>query len=166
MKQEAIWLDWMLRALSNKPKNNALLESERGREITKIAFEEEKIAFNWRRSDCDTFWIDVQMFIYYGFSDNNVRFVIRYQPGIWHYEAYAEERKAYAEMMRGLNKLRKIQFPDIFKPGTPQKMQEKRFDELDFRSVVERVEKDIYGGAIPWGCINNTIDDLEPEDGE
>ncbi|SES17297.1 hypothetical protein [Streptococcus gallolyticus] len=99
-----IWLDWLAEVLSHKPKNT-LLDSPRGEEVIRLCFDHERHDFNWHRSDPECFWIDVQLFIYYGFSDEQILFMLKQQPGIDNYSKHADERKAYAEMMRGWHKL-------------------------------------------------------------
>ena len=90
-----------------KPKSN-LLDSKRGVEVTKLCISYERQDFNWHRSDIDVFWVDVQMFVKYKLSDKEIRFILKQQPWIENYAKNSEERKAYAEFMRGLEKLRKI----------------------------------------------------------
>ena len=48
------------------------------------------------------------MFVKYKLSDKEIRFILKQQPGIQNYSKHSDERKAYAEFMRGLEKLRKI----------------------------------------------------------
>jgi len=72
----------------------------------------ERETFNWRRGDPDTFWIDVQLFTKYKLSDEDIKFVLKMQAGIDQHSNYADERNAYAEMIRGMNKLKKIMKED------------------------------------------------------
>lgn len=102
------WLIWIKEVMEARPKNNAYLDSERGIEVGKLCIDVERELFSFRRSDVDTFWIDVQLFIKYKLSDDDIRFVLKMQPGINAYWDNGEERKAYAEMMRGLEKLKRI----------------------------------------------------------
>ncbi|MGT2800670.1 hypothetical protein [Streptococcus marmotae] len=108
MDLELPFKEWLAEVMPIRPQNNALLDSERGLEIAKLCIEIEREAFNWRRSDVDTFWIDIQMFVYYKLSDEEIRFICKQQPGIENHAKYAEERKAYAEMMRGFEKLKAL----------------------------------------------------------
>lgn len=71
--------------------------------------------FNWHRSDEDTFWIDIQLFVKYGLSDQDIITVCRMQPGVENYKKHSEERNAYAEMMRGIKKLRGIMAKNAIK---------------------------------------------------
>ena len=68
----------------------------------------EKDNFSWRRSDEDTFWIDVQLFVKYRLSNEEILKICESQPGIENYKKHSEERRAYAEMMRGIEKLRRL----------------------------------------------------------
>ncbi|MGV2998570.1 hypothetical protein ACEF15_00345 [Streptococcus suis] len=79
-----------------------------GVEVAKLCIDYERQDFNWHRSDIDTFWIDIHMFVKYKLSDKEIRFILKQQPGLKNYAKHSEERKAYAEFMRGLEKLRKI----------------------------------------------------------
>ncbi len=90
-----------------RPKGNCYLDSERGLEIGRLCIAYERNNFNWRRSDTDTFWIDVQLFTKYKLSDDEIQFAMGMQPGIENYKRHSKERNAYAEYMRGLTKLRK-----------------------------------------------------------
>lgn len=148
--QEDVWGNWLMQIISCQPKNNKLIESPRGSEVLAIVLEEEKRAFNWRRSDLDTFWIDVQMYVRYGLEDNEIRFICRQQPGIKSYDRHGEERKAYAEMMRGLDKLKQVNFPEIFNKGISKDEQERLFEEEMMRTVTERIETTLYGSPIRW----------------
>lgn len=103
-----IWMEWLAKVISQKPSHNMYLDSERGIEVARLCLKHEKQDFNWHRSDVDTFWIDVQMFVKYKLSNEDILFVLEQQPGVDNYSKHAEERKAYAEFMRGLTKLRNI----------------------------------------------------------
>lgn len=109
MLNDKVWNEWLATVMQNRPKNNRYIDSERGIEIAKIIFNFERDNFNWRRSDEDTFWIDVQMFVKYKLSDDEVLFICKNQGGIENFKQHSEERNAYAEMMRGLEKLRRLQ---------------------------------------------------------
>lgn len=107
MYQDNVWKEWVANVMAIKPKSD-LLDSKRGVEVTKLCIDYERQDFNWHRSDIDTFWIDIHMFAKYKLSDKEIRFILKQQPGLKNYAKHSEERKAYAEFMRGLEKLRKI----------------------------------------------------------
>lgn len=109
MLNDKVWNEWLATVMQNRPKNNRYIDSERGIEIAKIIFNFERDNFNWRRSDEDTFWVDVQLFVKYKISDDEVLFICKNQGGIENFKKHSEERNAYAEMMRGLEKLRRLQ---------------------------------------------------------
>lgn len=101
-----MWLEWLGEVMRNRPVGNRYLDSARGVEIGKMCIGLERDNHSWRRSDTDTFWIDVQLFTKYGLSDEEVTFCMKAQAGIGNYKRHAPERRAYAELMRGLGKLR------------------------------------------------------------
>lgn len=109
MLNDKVWNEWLATVMQNRPKNNRYIDSERGIEIAKLVFNFERDNFNWRRSDEDTFWVDVQLFVKYKISDDEVLFICKNQGGIENFKKHSEERNAYAEMMRGLEKLRRLQ---------------------------------------------------------
>lgn len=102
------WLEWLAEIMTHRPKNNAFLESPRGIEVGRLCIAFERDNFSWRRSDTDTFWIDVQLFVKYKLSDEDILFALRMQGGTENYRKHAEERNAYAEFMRGLMRLRQF----------------------------------------------------------
>ncbi|MDE7180075.1 MAG: hypothetical protein K2N88_02620 [Muribaculaceae bacterium] len=110
MKEDSIWLEWLKRVMELRPKDSPYLDSPRGIEVTKLCLAFEKQDFNWHRSDEDAFWIDVQMYVKYKLSDEDILFIMKQQPGVVNYSKHAAERNAYAEMMRGIKKLRQINF--------------------------------------------------------
>lgn len=103
------WGNHLIEILKNHPTNSCYLNSERGIEVGKLMIKIERDLFSWRRSEPDTFWIDAQMFVKYKLSDKEIEFVMRMQPGIKNYFEKGPERNAYAEMMRGLEKLKELQ---------------------------------------------------------
>lgn len=109
MLNDKVWNEWLATVMQNRPKNNRYIDSERGIEIAKLVFNFERDNFNWRRSDEDTFWVDIQLFVKYKISDDEVLFICKNQGGIENFKKHSEERNAYAEMMRGLEKLRRLQ---------------------------------------------------------
>lgn len=100
--------EWILKVMALKPKGSYYINCERGKEVTELALNFERDDFNWHRSDEDIFWIDIQLFVKYKLSNEEILFILKQQPGVVNYSKYAKERNAYAEMMRGLNKLRQI----------------------------------------------------------
>ncbi len=104
------WLVWLAKVMSMRPKNNAYLNSPRGIEVGKLCLDFERQDYNWHRSEEETFWIDVQLFVKYKLSDEDILFILKQQPGTENYQKHSEERNAYAEMMRGIGKLRRIEF--------------------------------------------------------
>lgn len=110
MNEDIVWLEWLNKVMELRPKNSQYLDSPRGIEVTKLCLGFEKQDFNWHRSDEDTFWIDVQLCVKYKLSNEEILFMMNQQPGATNYKKHAVERIAYAEMMRGINKLRQINF--------------------------------------------------------
>ena len=96
------------RICRKRSSKNSYLNSERGFEIGKLCLKKERELFSWRRSDPDTFWIDVQLFTKYKLNDEQVIFIMEHQPGIEEYKEHSKERNAYAETMRGISKLRRL----------------------------------------------------------
>ncbi len=107
---QSVWLRWLAEVMRNRPKRNMYLDSPRGMEVTKMCLAFEKQDFTWHRSDEDTFWIDIQMFVKYKLTDEEILFTMKQQPGVDNYRRHAAEKNAYAEFMRGLTKLRNIEF--------------------------------------------------------
>ena len=107
-KDDNIWYEWIATVMAQKPQKNRWIDSKRGQEVVKMCINFERDDYNWHRSDTDTFWLDVQMFVKYKLSDKEIRFILKQQPGIQNYSKHSDERTAYAEFMRGLEKLRKI----------------------------------------------------------
>lgn len=105
-----VWKEWLAKVMSLRPHGNMYLDSPRGIEVTKMCLAYEKSDFSWHRSDEDTFWIDVQMFVKYKHSDEEILFIMKQQPGVENYSKHSAERNAYAEFMRGLTKLRNINY--------------------------------------------------------
>lgn len=107
---QSVWLEWLAKVMQSRPKGNMYLDSPRGLEVSKMCLAYEKWDFTWHRSDEDTFWIDVQLFVKYKLTDEEILFAMKQQPGVENYRKHAAERNAYAEFMRGLRKLRNIEF--------------------------------------------------------
>ena len=100
--------EWLCRVMAIRPKGNYYIDSSRGEEVVRLMITHERDDFNWHRGDEDTFWIDVQMCVKYKITDEEIVFMMKQQPGTENYSKHAAERNAYAEMMRGLNKLRQM----------------------------------------------------------
>lgn len=113
--EDIVWLEWLDKVMKSRPSGNILLDSQRGIEVGRLCLELKKKDFNWHRSDEDTFWIDIQLFVKYGLSDQDIITVCRMQPGVENYKKHSEERNAYAEMMRGIKKLRGIMAKNAIK---------------------------------------------------
>lgn len=107
---QSVWLNWLAKVMQSHPKGSMYLDSPRGLEVSKLCLSYEKWDFTWHRSDEDTFWIDVQLFVKYKLTDDEILFIMKQQPGADNYRKHAAERNAYAEFMRGLQKLRNIEF--------------------------------------------------------
>lgn len=105
-KNDDIWYDWIAIVMAQRPQSNRWIDSKRGQQVTKLCLNFERDDYNWHRSDTDTFWVDVQLFVKYKLSDKEIRFILRQQPGIQNYSKHSDERKAFAEFERGLDKLR------------------------------------------------------------
>lgn len=99
---------WLVEVMKNRPKGNYYLDCPRGIEVGKMCIDFERDNYSWRRSDEDTFWIDVALFVKYKLSDNEIIFIMKMQAGVENYHKHAKEKNAYAEFMRGLDKLRKL----------------------------------------------------------
>ena len=106
--REDVWLQWITDVMVLLPTDSMYLNSERGIEVTKLCIDNARRDFSWRRADVDTFWIDIQMYVKYQLSDEDIAFIEKQQPGVDNYAKHSKERKAYAEMVRGIEKLRKI----------------------------------------------------------
>ena len=109
-KGEEDWKMWLLRVMQNRPKGNMFLDSPRGIEVGKLCIDFDRQNYSWRRSDTDTFCIDVQLFVKYKLSDDEILFAMKMQAGVDEYRKHSDERNAYAEFMRGLDKMRKLEF--------------------------------------------------------
>ena len=89
----------------------------------------ERADFNWHRGDPDVFWIDAQMCIKYQLSNAEIKFLMSQQPGVANYKKHAKERNAYSEMMRGLEKLKELNFPEIYNHSLSPDDEKRRFEE-------------------------------------
>lgn len=150
LKAEKEWLKWLYEVAMETRVGNPIIESERGQEITRVCLEEAKRAFSWRRDNPDTFWVDVQLYTHYGFTDEQVRFVCRTQPGLENWQKNSKERNAYAEMMRGMEKLKKLMFPEIFDESVKWDEQDRLFQEEMTREATAKFETGLYGKLIDW----------------
>lgn len=127
--KDSVWLEWIAEVMATKPVENELLESQRGQEVVDLLLDLERNDFNWHRGDADTFWIDAQMCIKYQLSNAEIKFLAKQQPGVVNYKKHAKERNAYAEMMRGLEKLKELNFPEIYNHSLSPEEEKKKFEE-------------------------------------
>ena len=127
--EDTIWLEWIAEVMATKPVGNELLESQRGQEVVDLLLDLERADFNWHRGDADTFWIDAQMCIKYQLSNAEIKFLAKQQPGVVNYQKHSKERNAYAEMMRGLQKLKELNFPEIYNHSLSAEDEQKKFEE-------------------------------------
>ena len=138
--EDTIWLEWIAEVMATKPVNNELLESQRGQEVVDLLLDLERADFNWHRGDADTFWIDAQMCIKYQLSNAEIKFLAKQQPGVVNYQKHSKERNAYAEMMRGLQKLKELNFPEIYNHSLSTEEEKKKFEEV------------FHYLKLKWGC--------------
>lgn len=127
--EDTIWLEWIAEVMATKPVSNELLDSQRGQEVVDLLLDLERADFNWHRGDPDVFWIDAQMCIKYQLSNAEIKFLASQQPGVANYQKHAKERNAYAEMMRGLQKLKELNFPEIYNHSLSPEEEKKKFEE-------------------------------------
>lgn len=127
--EDTIWLEWIAEVMATKPVDNELLESQRGQEVVDLLLDLERADFNWHRGDADTFWIDAQMCIKYQLSNAEIKLLAKQQPGVGNYQKHSKERNAYAEMMRGLQKLKELNFPEIYNHSLSAEDEQKKFEE-------------------------------------
>lgn len=127
--EDEVWLEWIAEVMATKPVNNELLESKRGQEVVDLLLDLERNDFNWHRGDPDVFWIDAQMCIKYQLTNAEIKFLSKQQPGVANYKKYAKERNAYSEMMRGLEKLKELNFPEIYNHSLSPEEEKEKFEE-------------------------------------
>lgn len=127
--EDSVWLEWIAEVMATKPVGNELLESQRGQEVVDLLLDLERSDFNWHRGDADTFWIDAQMCIKYQLSNAEIKFLAEQQPGVVNYKKHSKERNAYSEMMRGLEKLKELNFPEIYNHSLSTEEEKKKFEE-------------------------------------
>lgn len=157
--EDEVWLEWIAEVMATKPVGNELLESKRGQEVVDLLLDLERADFNWHRGDADTFWIDAQMCIKYQLSNADIKFLASHQPGVVNYKKYAKERNAYSEMMRGLEKLKELNFPEIYNHSLSTEEKKKKFEEemvveQNYVSVYQKldeVEKRFYENQFLFG---------------
>ena len=92
---DSVWLEWLLETMKSRPNGNAYVESERGIAVAKLLFDFERTNLCWRRSDEDCFWIDVQLFVKYGLSDEEIIFCAKMQAGTENYKRFKRERNEW-----------------------------------------------------------------------
>lgn len=157
--EDEVWLEWIAEVMATKPINNELLESKRGQEVVDLLLDLERNDFNWHRGDPDVFWIDAQMFIKYQLTNAEIKFLSKQQPGVANYKKYAKERNAYSEMMRGLEKLKELNFPEIYNHSlSPEEEKEKFEEEMEIEQnyvspyqKLDEIEKRFYENQFLFG---------------
>ena len=157
--EDEVWLEWIAEVMATKPVCNELLESQRGQEVVDLLLDLERADFNWHRGDADTFWIDAQMCIKYQLSNAVIKFLAKQQPGVANYQKHAKERNAYAEMMRGLQKLKEHNFPEIYNHSLSPEEEKKKFEEemaveqnyVSAYQKLDEVEKRFYENQFLFG---------------
>lgn len=157
--EDEVWLEWIAEVMATKPVNNELLESKRGQEVVDLLLDLERNDFNWHRGDPDVFWIDAQMCIKYQLTNAEIKFLSKQQPGVANYKKYAKERNAYSEMMRGLEKLKELNFPEIYNHSlSPEEEKEKFEEEMEIEQnyvspyqKLDEIEKRFYENQFLFG---------------
>lgn len=157
--EDTIWLEWIAEVMATKPVDNELLESNRGQEVVDLLLDLERADFNWHRGDADTFWIDAQMCIKYQLSNAEIKFLAKQQPGVVNYQKHSKERNAYSEMMRGLQKLKELNFPEIYNHSLSAEDEQKKFEEemaieqkyISPYQKLDEVEKRFYENQFLFG---------------
>lgn len=157
--EDNIWLEWIAEVMATKPVGNELLESQRGQEVVDLLLDLERADFNWHRGDADTFWIDAQMCIKYQLSNAEIKFLAKQQPGVVNYQKHSKERNAYAEMMRGLQKLKELNFPEIYNHSLSAEDEQKKFEEemaieqkyISPYQKLDEIEKRFYENQFLFG---------------
>ena len=156
---DEVWLEWIAEVMATKPVNNELLESKRGQEVVDLLLDLERNDFNWHRGDPDVFWIDAQMCIKYQLTNAEIKFLSKQQPGVVNYKKHAKERNAYSEMMRGLEKLKELNFPEIYNHSlSPEEEKEKFEEEMGIEQnyvspyqKLDEIEKRFYENQFLFG---------------
>ena len=157
--EDEVWLEWIAEVMATKPVGNELLESQRGQEVVDLLLDLERADFNWHRGDADVFWIDAQMCIKYQLSNAEIKFLAEQQPGVVNYKKHGKERNAYAEMMRGLQKLKELNFPEIYNHSLSPEEEKKKFEEemaveqnyISAYQKLDEVEKRLYENQFLFG---------------
>lgn len=157
--EDNIWLEWIAEVMATKPVGNELLDSQRGQEVVDLLLDLERADFNWHRGDPDVFWIDAQMCIKYQLSNAEIKFLAKQQPGTVNYQKHSKERNAYAEMMRGLQKLKELNFPEIYNHSLSAEDEQKKFEEemaveqnyLSPYQKLDEIEKRFYENQFLFG---------------
>lgn len=157
--EDTIWLEWIAEVMATKPVDNELLESQRGQEVVDLLLDLERNDFNWHREDPDVFWIDAQMCIKYQLTNAEIKFLSKQQPGVANYKKHAKERNAYSEMMRGLEKLKELNFPEIYNHSlSPEEEKEKFEEEMGIEQnymspyqKLDEIEKRFYENQFLFG---------------
>lgn len=157
--EDEVLLEWIAEVMATQPVDNELLESKRGQEVVDLLLDLERNDFNWHRGDADTFWIDAQMCIKYQLSNAEIKFLAKQQPGVANYQKHSKERNAYSEMMRGLEKLKELNFPEIYNHSlSPEEEKEKFEEEMGIEQnyvspyqKLDEIEKRFYENQFLFG---------------
>lgn len=157
--EDNIWLEWIAEVMATKPVGNELLDSQRGQEVVDLLLDLERADFNWHRGDPDVFWIDAQMCIKYKLSNAEIKFLAKQQPGVVNYQKHSKERNAYSEMMRGLQKLKELNFPEIYNHSLSAEDEQKKFEEemvveqkyISPYQKLDEIEKRFYENQFLFG---------------
>lgn len=107
-QSESVYLEWLAKVMMYRPPKNMYLDSDRGIEVGKLCLDFCKKDYAWHRTSPDVFWVDCQLFVKYKLSDEEILFILKQQPDTDNFKEHAEERKAFAEFKRGLDKIRKM----------------------------------------------------------
>ena len=157
--EDEVWLEWIAEVMATKPVGNSLLESNRGQEVVDLLLDLERNDFNWYRGDADTFWINAQMCIKYKLTNAEIKFLATHQPGVVNYKKHAKERNAYSEMMRGLEKLKELNFPEIYNHSLSPEEEKQKFEEemsveqnyISPYQKLDEIEKRFYENQFLFG---------------
>ena len=159
--EDEVWLEWIAEVMATKPVNNELLESKRGQEVVDLLLDLERNDFNWHRGDPDVFWIDAQMCIKYQLTNAEIKFLSNQQPGVSNYKKHAKERNAYSEMMRGLEKLKELNFPEIYNHSLSPEEEKEKFEEemgieQNYVSPYQKLDENqfLFGKKVMEGAMN------------
>ena len=126
-------------------------EDNQGAEIKGRVAHKEKIG--------ELYTITIQMCIKYQLSNAEIKFLAKQQPGVVNYQKHSKERNAYAEMMRGLQKLKELNFPEIYNHSLSAEDEQKKFEEemaveqkyISPYQKLDEIEKRFYENQFLFG---------------